>query len=98
MRSALDRIAPSAAPPRLGEHPANVAKELGSNSRFSRTIVPTSARRRTVPAAIHIATVLPIMHELVLVSSELPRAPRAKQKAFARIVKIGRSTHRTQHR
>jgi fumarate hydratase class II len=43
------------------------------------------------PTPMHVATVLHIVHDLVAALSELHRARRAKEKAFAKIMKIGRT-------
>jgi fumarate hydratase, class II len=43
------------------------------------------------PTAMHIAAALNIVHDLVPALSELHRALRRKEKAFAKIVKIGRT-------
>ena len=80
---------------KLGEHPANVVlgDELGSKKPVHQNdrvdISPSS--NNSFPIAMHIAAVLDIVHDLVPVSSELHRALRANEKAFARIAKIGRA-------
>ena len=43
------------------------------------------------PTAMHIAAALRIAHDLVPALSELHHTPRATQKAFAKIVKLGRA-------
>jgi hypothetical protein len=78
-----------------GEHSANVvlAKELGSKSPVhpNDRVDSSPSSNDSFPTAMHIAAVLYIVHDLVPVSSELHGALRAEQKAFARIVKIGRA-------
>jgi fumarate hydratase, class II len=64
--------------------------ELGSKSPVQQNdrVDMTRPSNESFPTAKHVAAVRRIVHDLVA-ASELHRAPRDKEKAFAKIIKIG---------
>src|SRR5579872_366714 len=82
----------------LNEVIANRANELLGGKRGAKSPVHpndhvnrSQSSNDSFPTAMHIAAALAITHDLLPALTMLHRALRAKEKAFARIVKIGRT-------